>query len=96
MTIVVTGAAAEDIAEGFLFYEKQSEGLGEYFEASIFADLRSLVIYAGSHEIHFEIYYRKIASRFPYAIYYTVEADAVKIFTIADTRRNPVGIEKRL
>lgn len=96
MTIVITGAAADDIADGYLFYESQSDGLGEYFEASIFADLRSLIIYAGSHEVHFNIYYRKIASRFPYAIYYTIEEGVVKIFAIADTRRDPVRIEKRL
>lgn len=96
MTIVITGAAADDIAEGYLFYESQSQGLGEYFEASIFADLLSLVIYAGSHEVHFNICYRKIASRFPYAIYYTLEDDLVKIFAIADTRRDPVRIEDRL
>lgn len=96
MTIVITGAAADDIAEGFLFYENQSQGLGAYFEASIFADLRSLVIYAGSHEVHFESFYRKIASRFPYAIYYTLEDDLVKIFAIADTRRDPVRVEDRL
>ena len=96
MTIVITGAAADDIAEGYVFYESQSQGLGDYFEASIFADLRSLVIYAGSHEVHFEIYYRKIASRFPYAIYYTVNDGVVKIYAIADTRRDPIRIDKRL
>ena len=96
MTIVITGAAADDIADGYLFYEDQSDGLGEYFEASIFADLRSLIIFAGSHEVHFDIYYRKIASSFPYAIYYTIEEDIIKIFAIADARRDPVRIEKRL
>lgn len=96
MTIVITGAAADDIAEGFLFYESQSQGLGEYFEASIFADLRSLVIYAGSHEVHFERFYRKIASKFPYAIYYTIDESVVKVYAIADARRDPVRVEKRL
>ena len=95
MTIVITGAATDDIAEGYLFYEKQSQGLGEYFEASIFADIRSLVICAGSHEVHFEIYYRKIVSRFPYAIYYTIDADTVRVFAIADTRRDPLRIKRR-
>ncbi len=96
MTIVITGAAADDIAEGYLFYESQSPGLGDYFEACIFADLHSLVIYAGSHEVHFEIYHRKIASRFPCAIYYTVEDDVVKVFAVADVRRDPIWIHDRL
>lgn len=96
MTIVITESAADDIAEGYFFYEKQYAGLGDYFEASIFADLNSLVIYAGVHEIHFGIFYRKIASRFPYAIYYTIEKEGIKVHAVADTRRNPEWIENRL
>lgn len=96
MNIVVTESASDDIAEGYLFYEEQYRGLGDYFEASILADLRSLVIYAGVHEIHFGIYYRKIANRFPYAIYYTVENDVIQVYAVADTRRNPAWIQNRL
>ncbi len=77
MNIVLTSSAADDIAEGFLFYEDQLAGLGEYFEASLFADIRSLTIYSGIHEVHFGIYFRKIASKFPYAIYYTLETNVI-------------------
>lgn len=70
--------------------------MGAYFEASIFADLKSLIIYAGVHEVHFGIYYRKISTKFPYAIYYTIETDLVRIHAVADTRRDPVLIEDRL
>lgn len=96
MNIVITGSAADDIAEGYLFYERQFKGLGAYFEASIFADLKSLTIFAGVHEVHFDIYYRKISTKFPYAIYYTVETDLVRIHAVADTRRDPTLIETRL
>jgi len=96
MNIFITESAADDIAVGYLFYEQQFRGLGDYFEASIFADLRSLVIYAGTHEIHFDLYYRKIASRFPYAIYYTIEDDVIRIHAVADTRRDPSIIENKL
>ncbi|MGD9564297.1 MAG: hypothetical protein AB7F88_19110 [Pyrinomonadaceae bacterium] len=68
MNIVITESAADDIADGYLFYEQQFPSLGGYFETSIFADFRSLVLYAGVHEIHFDHYYRKIATRFPYSI----------------------------
>lgn len=95
MTIVITGSAADDIAEAYLFYDEQYPGLGDYFEASIVADLRSLVLYAGIHEVHFNAYYRKIASRFPYVIYYTVEGDEIRIHAVADTRRDPARIRKR-
>ncbi|MFN0277902.1 MAG: type II toxin-antitoxin system RelE/ParE family toxin [Pyrinomonadaceae bacterium] len=96
MNVVITESASDDIAEGYLFYEEQYQGLGDYFEASILADIRSLVIYAGVHEIHFGIYYRKIASRFPPAIYYTVETDAIMVYAVADTRRDPAWFNSRL
>ncbi len=95
MTIIITESAADDIAEGFLFYEEQFSGLGDYFESSIFADIRSLVIYAGVHELHFGLYLRKIASRFPHAIYYTVEGETVRVHAVFDTRRDPNRIENR-
>jgi len=38
MIIVIAESASDDIAEGYLFYEKQYLGLGEYFETSIMAD----------------------------------------------------------
>ncbi len=96
MRISITESAADDIAGGYLFYEQQFPGLGDYFEASIFADLRSLVIYAGMHEIHFDLYYRKIAAKFPYAIYYTVENDVIRVHAVADTRRDPTLVENKL
>jgi hypothetical protein len=96
MKIVITESASDDIADGYLFYEKQFRGLGDYFEASILADIRSLVVYAGVHEIHFGIYFRKIASRFPHAIYYTVENDVIYIYAVADTRRDLPWVPDRL
>lgn len=36
MKIVITLSAADDIAEGYVFYEAQSPGLGDYFEDQFF------------------------------------------------------------
>ena len=54
------------------------------------------MIYAGMHEIHFDLYYRKIAAKFPYAIYYTVENDVICVHAVADTRRDPTLVENKL
>ena len=68
MRIAVTESASDDIAEGYLFYESQENGLGSYFETSILSQIRSLQIFAGLHEIHFDNYYRMITRHFPYAV----------------------------
>lgn len=90
MKIVLTESASDDIAAGYLFYENQSPDLGGYFESSIFPDYLCL-----SPRSHFDIYYRKIARRFPYAIYYTVEGDVILVFAVIDTRRDPVYVGGR-
>jgi hypothetical protein len=49
MKIKVLSSAIEDLYEGRLFYEKQGEGLGDYFFDSLFSDIDSLVLYGGIH-----------------------------------------------
>lgn len=49
MKIRILSAALEDLYEGRSFYEKQGEGLGEYFFDSLFSDIDSLMLYAGIH-----------------------------------------------
>jgi len=39
MRVVILPSAMDDLAEGYLFYEKQQQNLGEYFWDSIFSDI---------------------------------------------------------
>ena len=74
MQLRILPSAFEDLNRGRAFYAEHGEELGEYFHDSLFADIDSLVLYAG---IHFKVwgYHRMLARRFPYAIYYKVDAD---------------------
>lgn len=51
MKIKLLFSALEDLSNGRLFYEKQGEGLGEYFFDSLFSDIDSLVLFAGIHPL---------------------------------------------
>jgi len=44
MRIKILSSAIEDLHAGSLFYEKQGEGLGEYFYDSLFSDIDSLLL----------------------------------------------------
>jgi len=88
MKLKILASAVEDIHAGKVFYEKQTSGLGEYFLDAISADIDSLVLYAGIHQ-RLQRYYRMLAKRFPYAIYYTVEGDVTLVWRILDLRQNP-------
>jgi len=95
MNVVILDAALDGIETGYEFYESQEEGLGQYFEDSIFADLYLLQIYAGIHRKVFE-YHRLICKRFPFAVYYGVEGNEVFIRAVVDCRSKPERIQKKL
>jgi len=71
MKICILESAYNDIYSAQQFYEQQSEGLGKYFQNSIFTDIDALHFYAGIHSKHYG-YFRALSSRFPYAIYYQI------------------------
>ena len=95
MKIKILSSAVEDLHAGRVFYEKQTEGLGEYFFDSIFSDIDSLVLYAGIHQKVFD-YYRLLSKRFPYAVYYKIDEQLVVVWRILDLRRHPGKIRRAL
>ena len=95
MKIEILDLAERDLIDGFWFYEHQSKGLGNYFLDSIFSDIEYLHLYAGIHTLHFG-YHRLLAKRFPFAVYYRLQNDIVKIYAVLDCRRNPSWIRDKL
>jgi len=95
MRIHILDEAQQDLIDGFHFYERQSEHLGDYFLDSLFADIDSLRLYAGIHVKH-RGYHRLLSKRFPFAIYYLVESEVVRVRAVLDCRRDPTWVEDRL
>ena len=95
MKIIILPSARDDLADGFDFYERQQEGLGNYFQESLFSDIDSLQLYAG---IHLKIFgfHRLLSKRFPYAVYYDQEGQRVRVWAVLDCRRDPETIRRRL
>jgi plasmid stabilization system protein ParE len=95
MKIRLLSSALDDLTEGRLFYEKQGEGLGEYYFDSLFSDIDSLTLYGGIHPKFFN-YHRMLSRRFPYAIYYKLEKEALVVWRVLDLRRDPKKIRQSL
>lgn len=95
MIVNISTDAEADIREGYWFYEDQSSGLGDYFRDCIIADIDSLTFYGGIHEISY-LYHRKLATRFPFAIYYKVDGETVTVVAVLDARRDPSWTRDRL
>ena len=95
MTLKVLREAREDLRLGIQFYNRQQNGLGNYFYDTLISDIESLQIYAGIHP-QIKKYYRALSKRFPYSIYYKIDRDIVKVYAVLDDRRDPKIIESRL
>ena len=96
MRLRILESAIEDLDRGRQFYERQGEGLGAYFLDSLFAEIDSLILYAGIHRKVFGCH-RLIARRFPYGVYYRVEDDeVVVVWRVLDLRRSPARIRREV
>ena len=95
MKIEILSLAIQDMNAGHQFYERQQEGLGAFFLDALFSDIDALLLYAGIHQQFFG-YYRALSKRFPYAIYYRLNAETIQIWRVLDYRQNPARITKAL
>jgi plasmid stabilization system protein ParE len=95
VNLQILPTAQADLRSGYSFYEAQSEGLGPYFFQSLFAEIEALSTTAGLHRRVFG-FHRKIARRFPFAIYYFIDGGEVLVAAVLDCRIDPEVIEDRL
>jgi hypothetical protein len=96
MRVRILTSAFNDLAAGHRFYDRQGEGLGDYFFDSVFSDIDSLALYGGIHRKVFGNH-RLLASRFPYAIYYQIDVTgSVVVYRILDCRQDPAKTRSAL
>lgn len=94
--IRISEDALEDLKEGFLFYEAQQTGLGDYFTACIRSDIEGLRITSGKHRVVYRDYYRLLSRIFPFGIYYTFENNSAVVWAVIDLRRDPEWIKEKM
>lgn len=88
--------ALQDLNTGFLFYEAQEAGLGDYFAACLRADIEGLRVSAGAHRVVYKDYHRLLSKVFPYGIFYTLSKEGALVWAVIDLRRDPDWIRERL
>lgn len=93
--LILHPLAAEELEQAYDWYEKQKPGLGEdlllCFEAAI-TEIRG-------HPFRYPVIRqdkrRVLTDRFPYAIYYRVVGDAVRILAVHHGSRKPSRWQRR-
>lgn len=96
MRLQILDNARDDLIEGYHFYEEREQGLGDYFLINLYSDIESLKVFAGIHRKVYRGFHRTLSKRFPFAIYYTIEDDTVRIRSVVDCRKRPSWIRRHL
>jgi len=94
--VEISEDAQADLNEGFLFYEAQELGLGDYFIACLRADIEGLKIFAGAHRVVYADYHRLLSKVFPYGVFYTMQGGTAVVWAVLDLRRDPEWIREQL
>ena len=94
MKVRVLPSAKADLRRGCAFYERAEEGIGSYFLDTLCSDIDSLQLFAGIHRRRGELFRFK-SKRFPFWIYYRIEADTAYVVAVLDARRAPARIAAR-
>ena len=89
LPVVYRRKVGRDLAAGFGYYGEQVEGLDDKFLAAVDSGFDAIERYPEMFaQVHGEVR-RAIVSRFPYAIFYRVEARRVVVLTVLHTAREP-------
>jgi plasmid stabilization system protein ParE len=92
VTLRILSLAEEDLLASFRFYERQGAGVGWYFFETLNSDIESLRLYAGTPRRIFG-YHRMLSKRFPFAIYYDLHQEEIRVWRVLDCRRDPRWIK---
>lgn len=88
MKIRILTAAGRDLIKGKKFYDLQENGLGSYFLDSLYSDIDSLILYAGIHR-KIRNFHCMFSKRFPYAIFYKIVSQEIRVYRVLDCRQDP-------
>lgn len=94
-SVVFRAAAEADLREAYQWYEAQREGLGESFLLSIEAASAAIQRSPESYPIVYKHVHRALIRRFPFGIFYLVEAEQVVVIAVLHVRRDPKHWQRR-
>lgn len=92
----LTPEAEADLAEAFDYYEDQLAGLGHEFVTTLEQQLGRVVENPSQYQVLYRDVRRAVMRRFPYAVFYLVEGEAVVVLAIEHQARDPEHWKERL
>ncbi len=80
-----------DLRESIAWYDIASPGLGAEFQQAFFAELNRIASTPLIHRVLYRDFHRVTMPRFPYLIYFKVEADTAVIFLLIHCACDPAA-----
>lgn len=85
-----------DVINGYVWYESKSVGLGEDFLRVFYASASEIQRNPLLYPTVYNKFRRRLIRRFPYAVYFTIEADQVIVLGLFHCVRDPQAINAEL
>jgi len=93
MKLRYTARAKGDVESAFVWQERQRRGLGIEFLDCVESAVKSILANPDMYMIYYSVFRRCVIRRFPFSVFYTVEADNIIVHSVFDNRQDT---EKRL
>ncbi len=95
LRLIITLEGEEDLAEAKAWYDRKRDGLGDEFVLCVEDAMdRIRRTPEGAAEVYPGVR-RVVVRRFPYGVYYKVDANHIAVIAIYHSRRDPRGWQAR-
>ena len=94
--IKISGHALQDPRDGYVFYEAQESGLGDYCRTCLRADIEALRVYGGIHRMAYRDCRRLLSRVFPCAVFDMMDGNCPIGWAMIDLRRDPEWRRRKL
>lgn len=94
--IILTPEAKVDASDAYAWYEEKNHGLGDDFLGCLESALLQIARHPTSYPVRFDNFRRILIRRFPYAVYFEHDNNAVYIYYVFLSSQSPLKLTKRL
>jgi len=88
MKLRYTERAKGDVETAFVRYERQRRGLGYEFLDCVESAVKSILANPDMYRIYYSVFRGCVIRRFPFSVFYTVEADNIVVHSVFDNRQD--------
>ena len=89
MKLRYTDRSKDDVEMAFAWYEMQRRGLGFEFLDCVEASLQNIINNPEIYQIRYYCFRGCPIRRFPFSIFYSIEANEIVVHSVFDNRQDP-------